>query len=592
MFEQKSYFERLKTDEQKIVTCAHDFTNAGTVFVFNEYWISVLLSKSNEGKTFNISHNALMASRSKLFLSELLKKRGLLYVERKVLQKDEPLRHGTVVRPDCGYSGRGVKCFSSDIDFERASIEVAKECSTGMKNILGYNAINLISEPFIEGDEYSCDVIYTPSGTEIVRLCLKCIEWINGCPCNLGYLTIEPSVEILNATQEWCSAIYNKGDYSFAQFDFIQDKRGRLFLIDFSTRTGGGLNNLLSRAARDELYASAIAYSLGIVDKIAPIERHWAQYNILPGMTYFAESLRNNSTYSEYILLSNSEFLQHDCQISSINARISLIIKHEASVEGFQKQCESYKQTLSHHYTSSTIQESGVIFPVTLDFADASVEDEINSCQSSVIDKDNAKKFLSSLDHHNIFNDTMFLIQRLKTPPEQNLLDVGFGSGALLRALSASPFALYGIEKSHELYERAQNNFTFAHLFNEDLFTWTSNKTFGSIIFSFVLHHLRNPFDALKRFLPMLANCGYIYVVDRIALCENGKNSFPDFWYSTYQKQHEWKECCPNVVTRKEYEDFFRGHGFSVCFEIYPHDNRQGTSDFPKTLLLAWRTQD
>ena len=570
-YEQKNYFNTLSEEGKKIVICTDQMPKTELTFTFNEFWISRLLKKRTNNY---ISKDPLIASRSKMYLSDLLNNCNIVNVNRTLLSHDSIIPAGTIVRPDCGYSGRGVKYCLEDIRFADIFQFIYQECSETMKKIMGQQQVKLVMEPFINGREYSCDVIVCPRGIKILRLCLKYVIWLNSCPCTIAYFTLDANEEITVSIEKWSKAIFADTDYSFAQFDFIQNERGDFFLIDFASRTGGGLLDLLRHAAPQELHASAICYALNVEPSIFCVRPNYAQYNILPQMSDYANAVCRNSHSAEYIPSQNQ--ISETAQISSANARIATLIRQEKSISDFYACCMEYVKVLSKYYFITTPLSSK------------------KKRTHSVIDNDDAKKFISSLHNHNILSDTLFLLNYIKKLSPKKILDVGFGSGKLIQALSNFDVEIFGIEKSVILFQTLKSiyiNNSKIKLFNSDLQDWISTNKFDTIVFSFVLHHVDNPWDVLERYCSMLEPNGSLVIVDRVAQSIADKNYFPVFWNSTYKQQHEWEEDCPNIVTKEEYNIFFSKHDFTVQYYKFPHDNKEGVSGFPKTLILACKTK-
>lgn len=336
-YEQKKYHSLLSTLDQAITTRGDDFINTGIAFAFNEYWVSKLHEKALSGFGTHIADRAIMAARSKLYLSELLKSRGIAHVERKLVTENGILPADSIIRPDCAYSGRGVKHIRERMQCSDISSAVAAECSAEMNYVLRNTSMSLICEPFLSGEEYSCDVIISPTRCQIIRLCLKKIAWIDSHPCTIAYLTIHPSEEISATVCCWCNALFSAQDYSFAQFDFIRhNKDGKYYPIDFSPRIGGGLAELVSRAATPCFYCEAIAYAMGKKEKMLPIEANWAQYNILPNVNQSALHNFDGVLNIGDIIKKNN----NSRPISSANARLAEIVRFEKSFESFEAKCQ------------------------------------------------------------------------------------------------------------------------------------------------------------------------------------------------------------------------------------------------------------
>lgn len=259
---------------------------ADPILVFSEFWLTRLIVENEKNhRICKISENALRASRSKLFISCVLKKNNIPCVHRRAIKKhmDEFLNPGTVVRPDCAYSGKGVKYITEKISYSQYIKDASGEITATTKKVLGKQTINFIEEEFMSGDEYSCDVIISPNGRRITRVCLKAVKWIFGYPCTMAYMTVTVDAAMESAILSWCDALFNRSDdLSFAHFDFIKAHDGTYYPIDFSARPGGGLSNLLSFALPGHnLYADSIAFALGRTDSISFPNKNCAMFSFI-----------------------------------------------------------------------------------------------------------------------------------------------------------------------------------------------------------------------------------------------------------------------------------------------------------------------
>ena len=277
-YEQKSnvYFD---LDGMNLSICSENAEFPQTPFIiFSEYWLSKLIEQVKN--VFHpIAEKALKASRSKLFLSNILSHYNIPFVHRKLLnsKNNTILKKGAIVRPDCAYSGKGVKYIRNNISLSQYLQDVAPELSGTMNFVMPSKSINYIEEEYIAGEEYSCDVIISNYGTKILRVCYKNIQWCHGSPSTRAYLTVPLSQEMKAAILSWCNILFDLNfDLSFAQFDFIKGKDKLFYPIDFSARVGSGLGHLLSFALDNKnLYAEAILFALGRKNDILfPRENH------------------------------------------------------------------------------------------------------------------------------------------------------------------------------------------------------------------------------------------------------------------------------------------------------------------------------
>jgi len=200
--------------------------------------------------------------------------------------------------------------------------------------------------------------------------------------------------------------------------------------------------------------------------------------------------------------------------------------------------------------------------------------------------------YLANLDKHGIHQDVDYLIYSLPTEKAESLLDVGYGSGLLLKKVRSvrKHMVLTGIEVSQAMYSHTRKFMqkNDIEVINADLLACKLKRKYEIIVMSFYLHHTLCPKQHLKCAKTLLMPFGALYIMDRIAITAHDKESFPLYWNDYYAQKHEWWEECPNILTRDEYRDLFTSLDMSVVLmEVVPHDNRQGADGFPKTLCVA-----
>ena len=224
----------------------------------NEFW----LSYGHKKKIDQISDRAYKASRSKKYMSWLLCKNGMEYVNtlsikeaRKKLCNGEKI----LIKPDTYYSGHGVKVIDKrNMHNLCLYIQQATQITEEAKRVLMIDKENVEIWEYVEGDEYSADIFVHEGSYEILRLCKKKIVLIDDSPCVVAYITTATSSKIKNTIFNWMDIICGNNDITFCQIDFIKrHKTGNLVLIDFSCRVGGGMVDMIKRY-KNNIYMDAL----------------------------------------------------------------------------------------------------------------------------------------------------------------------------------------------------------------------------------------------------------------------------------------------------------------------------------------------
>ncbi|MCG8148608.1 ATP-grasp domain-containing protein [Moraxella sp. PS-22] len=247
VIENDEMFQNIEVPNQSFVIKTQVIPVKRDCFIIplNEYWVTQAI----KNKVANISDRALTASRSKMMLSHYLKKANLNYVDRFYLaseHKIDDLPTDFIARLDSAYSSYGIfRNFNANLTSVKEVIElVLKDNRSTMNLILGVEVPKIVIEEYIEGQEYSTDILFRNGKVEILRVTQKIITWHEHKPVCEAYVTPKYiSAHIYDAIKQWCLVLFNESDYSFAHFDFIENSEG-LYPLDFSCRLGGGLNSL------------------------------------------------------------------------------------------------------------------------------------------------------------------------------------------------------------------------------------------------------------------------------------------------------------------------------------------------------------
>lgn len=245
----------MQLDDRNLMVFQSDLSKCDGALMLpvSEYWITVLL----ENGCGNISQRALMASRSKKYLNELLKKNGesgvLFYSYEEacsLLEKGEEL----LVKPEGLYSGYGVKSVNSIEELDLA-LEKCRDVKTHSLKLFGINNKTPMITEKLRGSEYSADCFWNQGKMNIVRICKKQVVEIHENPCTAVIQVIPCTEKIQEALFRWNKVLFDDTDISFSQFDFIE-RDGELIPIDFACRVGGGMQELLKECGNP--YACAI----------------------------------------------------------------------------------------------------------------------------------------------------------------------------------------------------------------------------------------------------------------------------------------------------------------------------------------------
>lgn len=216
---------------------------------------------------------------------------------------------------------------------------------------------------------------------------------------------------------------------------------------------------------------------------------------------------------------------------------------------------------------------------------------------NGAIDDRNATQYLEHVWNHGIVNDAAFLVSKINFNKKLSILDVGYGSGYLLKLLKTKkkPLSLSGVEISKKLYIKScktlQKIGVKAH--NTDFLNLPAYPSYDIVIMSFFLHHVNNPTRYIDHCNKLLLKNGRLVIMDRIAVTDEDKDSFLNYWEEYYSKKHEWREECPNLLTMDEVKKKLSQFSMSIEVEtLVPNDNRAGAAGFPKTLIIASRAND
>jgi|GEM_PF-5220648 len=262
------------------------------VIPLTEYWISYCIQTGQCA----ISRTALSASRSKQFLYKKIADAGLDSV-RCFSNKEEAyaaLEQGKkiIVKPVGLYSGLGVEVLDNS-GKDMLDAYISKACAIQTKNmrLMEIENTGCMLTEYIDGAEYSADVFYYKGRISIVRVCRKKVLIIHDKPCTAVYQLVVPSEQIHTALTAWMTVLFEHDDISFAQFDFIVSPDGKAVPIDFASRIGGGLFELMSQSVTNP-YADAIRGEYNLYKNTKTL----TQFNYLPTVNGYIKNDAYNLT--------------------------------------------------------------------------------------------------------------------------------------------------------------------------------------------------------------------------------------------------------------------------------------------------------
>lgn len=302
------------------------------VIPLSEYWISRCIKDKN----CRISEKALKSSRSKEYFYRLLKENGCDFPEiyETLENAEKALDSGKriIVKPVGLHSGYGVEVIDGN---KKDLLSEYIRQAAGIKNktlrLMEIENEGVMLTEAVEGTEYSADCFFYEGTIVPVRICRKKILVINDKPCTAYYeLLNEESDDFkiyAEKLTEWMKMLFDEKNISFGQFDFIDDGKGRIVPIDFASRVGGGICDLLMETGLNP-YAESISRALELkkngkkeILKLPEL----AQYNYLPKVSGYVIN-------DEYPLIEGKQKIfkkKGDYVISnpsSVGSRVALVV--------------------------------------------------------------------------------------------------------------------------------------------------------------------------------------------------------------------------------------------------------------------------
>ena len=279
-----------------------NISNSDFIIPLSEYWISYCISNNNS----RISKNALLSSRSKAFFYKTLSSKNIDIPEiYKTKEKSlSALQNGKtiIVKPDGLHSGYGIEILkeANPEQLNKCFLRAQTFTNKAMRIMHIENKDAIITELLV-GTEYSADCFWYCGKMSLVRLCKKIVVNIKNKPCTVCVIIAKPEQQIILAMESWLKALFGKTDISFAQFDFvIEEKTSRIMPIDFATRIGGGMAELLKEIPFN-VYSSAVEEATKIKHENLETESFFKTFENKSYIDYPLIQLNYLSTKSGYI---------------------------------------------------------------------------------------------------------------------------------------------------------------------------------------------------------------------------------------------------------------------------------------------------
>lgn len=326
----KKYFPELKNSTFKFFNGIEEMPCDCRIIPLSEFWISECIK--NNQKSF-ISSRALKASRSKKFLYETLGNAGskVPQIFQSAEDAEKFIKDGgeLIVKPDGLFSGYGIKTVTKEnlSDFEKIIFNASNIRNRAIKLFEIKNTTSLLCEK-IKGTEYSADCFFYNGKTNIVRICRKEIIYIHGTPCTATCALINSTEKISESLDNWCQTLFEKNNISFAQFDFIIDDKENIFPIDFASRVGGGMKELLE-SAQINLYANAVS---GKEYPVKENDSFLTQFNYLPVKSGILNTDDFNLINGKNFIFKHKGDFVPECP-TSVASRVAVVVtEHPAEI--------------------------------------------------------------------------------------------------------------------------------------------------------------------------------------------------------------------------------------------------------------------
>ncbi|MDO4505460.1 MAG: hypothetical protein Q4B64_00770 [Spirochaetales bacterium] len=290
----------------------------------SEYWISQCIKT----RQCAISEKALKASRSKKYLYELLAKNGNKVPEifdslEKARSFISETKGKVIVKPEGLFSGYAVKTVGEEnLNSLEELVLKARDVHNNAIKLFEIESKGALVTELIPGNEYSADLFLCRGRLSLVRLSKKVVVEIHGTPCTVICQMVPCSADFLEQMSKWCRALFDDGDISFAQFDFIEGCDGGLVPIDFACRVGGGMGELFGEC-ESNVYADAV---VGKQYQVRASNGYLTQFNYVPTKSGVIEKDDYNLQEGKHFIYKHKgDFVPESP--SSVASRIAVVVK-------------------------------------------------------------------------------------------------------------------------------------------------------------------------------------------------------------------------------------------------------------------------
>ena len=295
-----------------------------TAIPLSEYWISQCIKT----KQCAISEKVLKASRSKKYLYEILKTAGIKTPEiftgledaRNFILNDNGK---VIVKPEGLFSGYAVKTVGEENlnNLEELVLKASNVHNNAIK-LFGIESKGVLVTELISGNEYSADLFFCRGRLSLVRLSKKVVVEIHGTPCTVICQLVPCGESFFEQMSKWCRVLFDDGNVSFAQFDFIEGCGGELIPIDFACRVGGGMAELFGEC-ESNVYADAV---VGKQYEVLASKGYLTQLNYVPTKSgIIDEDDYNLAEGKQFIYKRKGDFVPESP--SSVASRIAVVVK-------------------------------------------------------------------------------------------------------------------------------------------------------------------------------------------------------------------------------------------------------------------------
>lgn len=156
------------------------------------------------------------------------------------------------------------------------------------------------------------------------------------------------------------------------------------------------------------------------------------------------------------------------------------------------------------------------------------------------------------LEHRNLYLEFAYelleTLEPLGLPRGSKLLDIGCGSGALVEAAEANGFCAKGIDSNKNVVDACRANGLDIYNIPVNKIPSVITEKQDVIVFSAVLEHLPDPYNALRAISKILSPNGCI-LISQADYTGMLPRLFPWFWYGWQPEEHYWHFSSESIAT-------------------------------------------